>query len=73
MENHVVVYLKDLSQDKISSFKREVSNSPMIIFKQMDEVDALNTVQPDSISFYTRATNALTNMVHPTFRVIRQS
>ena len=62
MENHVVVYLKDLSQDKISSFKREVSNSPMIIFKQMDEVDALNTVQPDSISFYTRATNALTNI-----------
>ena len=34
----------------------------MIIFEQMDEIEALNTVQPDSIAFYTRAANALTNI-----------
>ncbi|EFA90900.1 hypothetical protein HMPREF0650_2205 [Hoylesella buccalis ATCC 35310] len=62
MENHVIVYLKELCQEKISLFKQEVSSSPMIIFEQMDEIEALNTVQPDSIAFYTRAANALTNI-----------
>lgn len=62
MKNHVIVYLKELSQEKILSFKREVSSSPMIVFEQMNEIDALNTVHPDSIAFYTRAANALTNI-----------
>lgn len=62
MHYMTVVSLEKSDEPKISLFKQEVSSSPMIIFEQMDEIEALNTVQPDSIAFYTRAANALTNI-----------
>lgn len=61
MDNRVIVYLQDKSERYITTFKKEVSNSPMIIFGQMGKIELLNDLKPDTL-VYTRSTSSLTNI-----------
>lgn len=42
MENRIIVYLKDASPQNILKFKKQVSDSDMIIFAQSSELDLLD-------------------------------
>ena len=48
-KNRIVVFLEDVSSYAIKQFKKEVIDSPMIIFEEMHEVQDLSYIIVDSI------------------------
>ena len=48
-KNRIVVFLEDVSSYAIIQFKKEVIDSPMIIFEEMHEVQDLSYIIVDSI------------------------
>lgn len=63
-KNRIVVFLEDVSSYAIKKFKKEVIDSPMVIFEEMHEVKDLSYIIVDSIdndNLLTRST-AKTNI-----------
>ena len=48
-KNRIVVFLEDVSSYAIKQFKKEVIDSPMVIFEEMHEVQDLSYIIVDSI------------------------
>lgn len=63
-KNKIVVFLGSLSTKSIADFKKNIIDSPMITFEEMQMEEDLSYILADTISSYntTRATSSLTNI-----------